>query len=44
LAGQGEITGQSTVNQLEEGIVAQGIRVVLILATAGDLEDPLADQ
>jgi len=44
LAGQIGITGQTAADQLQQGIGAQGVGIVLILVTTGDLEDPLPDE
>jgi hypothetical protein len=44
LTGQGTIVRQATAGQLEEGIMPQGVGIVLVLIAAGKLEDPLADE
>jgi len=44
LTSQIGITGQTATDQLEQGIGAQGIGIVLVLVTTGDLEDPLPDE
>ena len=45
LAGEGGAAlGQAATDELEQGVMAQGIGVVLILIATGDLEDALADE
>jgi len=44
LTGQVCLMGQATTDELQEWIETEGVGIVLILVTTGDLKDPLANQ